>query len=103
MIELALQPDFVDHWLIRVGVRVDDVWHNSLLPLLPISKEEDGAAMVLPRRHESVVRSVVLRRLRQTELAGAGDGFGPPLDLELAEDPTVMAFHRVQGEEQSCP
>ena len=48
-------------------------------------------------------RSVVLRRLRQTELAGAGDGLGPPLDLELAEDPAVVAFDRVQGEEQSCP
>ena len=43
------------------------------------------------------------RTLRQTQLAGAGDCFGPPLDLELAEDLAVVAFHRVQGEEQSCP
>src|SRR5438270_9705212 len=32
MIELALDPDLVKRWLIRVGTRVDDVWHNSLLP-----------------------------------------------------------------------
>src|SRR5947209_59320 len=60
MIEIALQPDLVDRWLLRVGVRFDAVWHNSLLPWWPISKKEDGAAMVLARRHESVVRSVVL-------------------------------------------
>src|SRR5438105_3550863 len=60
MIEVALQLDFVDRWLIRFGIRVDGVWHNSLLPVWPISKEEHGPAMVLPLRHESVVRSVVL-------------------------------------------
>src|SRR5947209_5309923 len=32
MIELALDPDLEMRWLIRVGTRVDDVWHNSLLP-----------------------------------------------------------------------
>src|SRR5690242_12203705 len=40
MIELALQPDFVDRWQIRIGVRVDDVWHNPLLPMWPVADLE---------------------------------------------------------------
>jgi hypothetical protein len=38
--------------------------------------------------------------LRQTQLAGARDSFGAPLDLEFAKDPPVVSFHRVQGEEE---
>ena len=36
----------------------------------------------------------------QTQLAGACDGFGAPLDLELAEDLAIVSFHRVQCEEE---
>jgi len=38
--------------------------------------------------------------LRQTQLAGARDSFGAPLDLEFAEDLPIVSFHRVQGEEE---
>jgi hypothetical protein len=54
------------------------------------------------RRHESVILSVVFREegerygreggLEQAQLAAAGDGFRAPLDLELLEDPAVMAL-----------
>ena len=37
--------------------------------------------------------------LGQAELAGAGDSFGAPLDLEFAEDLPIVSFYRVQGEE----
>ena len=39
-------------------------------------------------------------RLQQAQLAGTGDRFGAPLDLEFAEDFPIVPFHRVQGEEQ---
>ena len=41
--------------------------------------------------------------LRQTQLAGARDSFGAPLDLEFAKDLPIVSLDRVQGEEQSCP
>ena len=42
----------------------------------------------------------VLSTLRQAELTGARNSFGAPLDLEFAKDPPIVAFDRVQGEEQ---
>ena len=39
-------------------------------------------------------------RLQQTQLAGAGYGFGAALDLQFVEDSAVVPFDRVQGEEQ---
>jgi len=38
-------------------------------------------------------------RLQQTQLAGARDRFGAPLNLELAKDFSIVSFHRIQGEE----
>jgi hypothetical protein len=35
-----------------------------------------------------------------TQLAGAGDGFGAALHLQLVEDPAVVPFDGVQGEEE---
>ena len=40
------------------------------------------------------------KRLQQTQLVGAGDGFGAALDLKFVENPAVMPFDRVQGQEQ---
>ena len=40
--------------------------------------------------------------LDQAELTGAGDGLGPPLDLQFLEDPAVMALDRIQSQEQPC-
>src|SRR5215469_6782149 len=45
--------------------------------------------------------SVCFVWLQQTQLAGAGDRFGAPLDSELAKDFLIVSFHRVQGQEQS--
>jgi len=42
----------------------------------------------------------VRRWLQQAQLAGASDGFGAALNLQLVEDPAVMPFDRVQGEEK---
>ena len=39
--------------------------------------------------------------VQQTQFAGAGDGFGAPLNLQFVEDFAVMPFDRVQGEEKS--
>ena len=39
-------------------------------------------------------------RLQQTQLAGAGYGFGAALNLEFVEDSAVVPFNRVQGEEK---
>ena len=38
--------------------------------------------------------------LCQTQLAGACDSFGAPLDLELAKDLAIVSFHRVKGKEE---
>ncbi len=38
--------------------------------------------------------------LQQTQLAGAGDGFGAALHLQFVEDPAVVPFNRVQGQEE---
>ncbi len=38
--------------------------------------------------------------LRQTQLAGARDSFGAPLDLEFAKDLPIVSLDRVQGEEE---
>ncbi len=38
--------------------------------------------------------------LDETKLAGTGDGFGAPLDLELAKDSQIVPFHRTQSYEQ---
>ena len=38
--------------------------------------------------------------LQQTQLAGASDGFGAALNLELFKDSAVVPFDRVQGEEK---
>ncbi|HEV7234981.1 MAG TPA: hypothetical protein VGN15_02300, partial [Ktedonobacteraceae bacterium] len=42
----------------------------------------------------------VRARLHQTQLAGTGDRFGAPLDLQLAKDRPIVPFHRTQGEKQ---
>lgn len=39
-------------------------------------------------------------RLQQTELAGARDGFGAPLDLQFVKDSAVVPFYRMYGQEQ---
>ena len=39
-------------------------------------------------------------QLRKTELPGACHSFGAPLDLEFAEDLSIVSFHRVHGEEE---
>ena len=38
--------------------------------------------------------------LDEAEGAGAGDGFGAAVDAELAEDASVMAFHRIHSHEK---
>ena len=38
--------------------------------------------------------------LQQTQLAGAGDGFGAALHLEFVEDAAVVPFDGVQGQEK---
>ncbi len=40
-------------------------------------------------------------QLQQTKLAGAGDGFRAALHLEFVEDPTVVPFDRIEGEEEA--
>ena len=40
------------------------------------------------------------KRLQQAQLAGAGDGFGAALHLEFVEDPAVVPFDGVQGQEK---
>jgi hypothetical protein len=37
--------------------------------------------------------------LQQTQVAGTCDGFGAPLDVELAEDDPVVTLDGTQGEE----
>jgi hypothetical protein len=103
MIELALDPDLVKRWLIRVGTRVDDVWHNSFLPYVADLQGRGWRGHGVAMETRKCCSECCSERLRQAQLAGAGDGFGPPLDLEFAEDPAVVAFHRIEGEEQSCP
>ena len=39
-------------------------------------------------------------RLQQTQLAGAGYGFGAALNLQFVKDSAVVPFDRVQGEEK---
>ena len=38
--------------------------------------------------------------LQQAQLAGTGDGFGAALHLQFVEDPAVVPFDRVQGQEK---
>jgi hypothetical protein len=38
--------------------------------------------------------------LQQTQLAGTGDRFGAPLNLEFAKDFLIVSFHRVQGKDK---
>ena len=38
--------------------------------------------------------------LKQAQLAGAGNGLCAPLDLQLVEDPAVVSFNRIQGQEK---
>lgn len=40
--------------------------------------------------------------LEQPQRAGAGNGFGAPLYLELAKDIPIVPFDRTQGEEKPC-
>ncbi len=54
----------------------------------------------LARRACSMWASRQTVLLHQAKLAGTGDRFGAPLDLELAKDFQVVPFHRTQGEEQ---
>jgi hypothetical protein len=42
----------------------------------------------------------VLPALQQTQLASPSDGFGAPLNLELAEDHAIVPFDRTQSQEQ---
>ena len=37
---------------------------------------------------------------KKTQLAGAGDRFSTPLNLQLAEDAAVMPFDGIQGEKE---
>ena len=46
------------------------------------------------------VEGMTALRLQQTQLTGAGDGFGAALHLQFVEDAAVVPFDRVQGEEQ---
>jgi len=39
-------------------------------------------------------------RLQQTQLAGAGDSFGAPLDLEFVKDNPIVPFNSTQGQEK---
>ena len=39
--------------------------------------------------------------LQQAQLAGASDGFGAALHLEFVEDPAVVPFDSVQGQEKA--
>jgi hypothetical protein len=41
-----------------------------------------------------------LAGLQQTQLAGARDGFGAPLDLQFAKDVQIVPFNRTQREEK---
>jgi hypothetical protein len=34
------------------------------------------------------------------QLAGAGNGFGPPVDLQFLKNPAVVPFDRIQGKVQ---
>ena len=47
---------------------------------------------------ESVEEYALL--LQQAQLVGAGDGFGAALHLEFVEDPAVVPFDGVQGQEK---
>ena len=38
--------------------------------------------------------------LQQTQLAGAGDSFSAPLDLQFVKDLPIMPFNGIQGEEK---
>jgi len=38
--------------------------------------------------------------LQQTQLTGAGDRFGSPLDLQLVKDDPCVSLDRAQGEEE---
>src|SRR5205085_2904093 len=58
-----------------------------------------GARSAPPSR----IRCITRRSLGQTELAGARDSLGAPLDLEFAEDLAIVSFDRVQGEKQPLP
>ncbi len=42
-----------------------------------------------------------IKALNQTQLAGTGDGFCTPLDLELTEDIPIVPLDRTDGEEKS--
>lgn len=53
-----------------------------------------GSSVEIPSTH------FLTAWLQQVQLAGTGDRFGAPLDLEFAEDLPVVPFHRVQGEEE---
>jgi hypothetical protein len=39
-------------------------------------------------------------RLQQTQLAGTGDRFGAPLNLEFVKDAPIVPFHRTQRKEK---
>jgi hypothetical protein len=47
------------------------------------------------------MRLLIRIGLQQTQLAGSGDRFGSPLDLQLVKDDSGMSFDRAQGKEES--
>src|SRR3990172_7494814 len=46
------------------------------------------------------MRLLIRIGLQQTQLAGAGDRFGSPLDLQLVKDDPGMSFDCAEGEEK---
>ncbi len=97
IIEVALQLDFVDRWLIRFGI-ASTVSGTTPSFLCGRSPRKSMAPRWCCHGDTKVLFGVLF--LRQTQLAGARDSFGAPLDLEFAKDLPIVSLDRVQGEEE---
>ena len=119
---MALEPDLIDHGLtwgpFLVRCSFDITWYLVLWPVITVCaacslNRYCTRATVSPYRHFGVGWGVVLNccgkiwgnlgnssAYNKPRLAGARDGFGAALHLQFVEDPAVMPFDRVQGQEK---
>src|SRR5438552_2633647 len=89
---MALYPDLIGQRLTWTHVCAVVVWHD------PLSCHRAWLRRGVRGRDTKVLFGVLF--LPQTQLAGARDSFGAPLDLELAKDLPIVSLDRVQGEEE---
>ena len=108
---MPLDPDLIDRWGVGIqfaGLSWFDITRTCDYPSLSVPLAQPTSS-IAPLADSGIDTKVLfggvvvrggLRGLQQAQLAGTGDRFGAPLDLQFVEDFPVVPFHRVQGQEE---